>query len=817
MAITRLGICHCAKDALKNFLKNPAAALQASIDALESSFGVDLSIFNGYVAGGTVFLDVNGNNRHDFRDENENGEWDPGEWIEPFTVTDENGHATIYISPDFDRNGNRQLDPDEGVQCRLLTNPTIFQEWDDSGFHGAMALTKSGMLFEMCDEASLWSRVGWERINKVMDVQFHPDGSHVSLSSGYAWATIKGFEEFYLYITKSGGTVPEKMEQLIEKMYYHPLALTRPDFGNIDLNDGGWSPITHLANEAYQIFPKRQEYQYFATEGKEGTPPKSPSMYFPNAGQYVFRTGWGPDEKYLFFGAGPWGASHGNMDALNIYAAYGPHLLLQNAGRGAYSGVGNTVHAGKSLSFNVLSPDWAQENSIPHWKQEKAIGFDPPKRRLRNDQYFGYGEGSFSYGWHKPGMHYQGKWVRQVIFVKGTDPKLTGYYVVIDTVEPADNRPTTWRHPWQLAAANPEVSQTDDSFTAAGGGVAMQVIPVDPDDNMSVGIVRGQEQPELLGWRVYGETANPWNVPTYEWKSDNTFTKAWVIQMQADQNDWPVKSIDAIASANPGEIKFEVKRNDGMTDTIFRRMPGNGLKPFEGAEVSGDVAVLSHNREGHEYARLEISNGDESVAAPRGVPVAQYQLNISERFAKLQTSRLGDSPIQLNNASFEQPEIEEPSGTIEGWDSNSLNGTGVWPADQTESKGDLDGKQVVTIHQGGFIGQTLKDERGRPIAIAPGKTLRIHFHNVPQKDHGPVNMGVYLHAGESKAPQVAKAYSFSDIENKLGTRSIEFTISSEETISKYLPSGWENIPLYLKFHNYSGRMVMDDVKVEVVR
>ncbi|TWT61742.1 heparinase II/III family protein [Rubinisphaera italica] len=702
-------------------------------------------------------------------------------------------------------------------QCRLLTNPTIFQEWDDSGFHGAMALTKSSMLFEMCDEAPLWSRIGWERINKVMDVQFHPDGSHVSLSSGYAWATIKGLEDFYLYVKKSGGTVPKKMEQLISEMYYHPLALTRPDFGNVDLNDGGWSPITHLANEAYEIFPERLDYQFFATGGKEGESPKSPSMYFPNAGHYVFRTGWGSDEKYLFFGAGPWGASHGKMDALNIYAAYGPHLLLQNAGRGAYSGVGNTIHAGKSLSFNVLSPDWAQENSIPHWKQEKAIGFNPPERRFKNDEYFGYGEGSFTYGWHKPGMHYQGKWVRQVIFMKGTDPKLTGYYVVIDTVEPADNRPTTWRHPWQLAAANPVFSQIDNSFRAVGGGVAMQVLPVDPDNNMSVRVIRGQEKPELLGWRVYGETADPWNVPTYEWQAENTFTKAWIIQMQSDKNDWPVQSVHVSSSVNPGEIKFEVRRSDGGMDSILRRTPGSKQTPFRGEEISGDVAVVSQDREGHEYARLEMTGGDNSVAASRGIPVTQYQPNISERFAKVRTSRLGDSPIGLDNASFEQPMIEKPSGTIEGWDSNSLNGTGTWPADQVGVKGEPNGNQVVAIHQGGFIGQILKDERGQPIAIAPGKTIRIHFHNFPHQDHRPINMGVYLHAGEGTAPQVAKAYSFSDDENNLGDQSAELTISSAETLSSYLPKGWENIPLYLKFHNYSGRIVIDDVQVKVVK
>ena len=701
-------------------------------------------------------------------------------------------------------------------QCRLLANPTIFQEWDDSGFHGAMALTKSGMLFEMCDEASLWSRIGWERINTVMDVQFHPDGSHVSLSSGYAWATIKGLEAFYRYMKRSGGTVPKKMEHLIENMYYHPFALTRPDFGNVDLNDGGWSPLTELAKESHELFPERSDYQFFATEGKSGEAPSPPSMYFPNAGQYVFRTGWGPKERFLFFGAGPWGASHGKMDALNIYAAYGPHLLIRNAGRGSYSGVGNTIHAGKSLSFNVLSPDWAQENSIPHWKHEKAIGFNPPKRRFANNEHFDYGEGAFTYGWHKAGMHYQGKWVRQVIFVKGTDPKQTGYYVVIDTVEPFDNRPTTWRHPWQLGLDDPKLIEKKKSIVGREGGAAMQILPVDPDDDMSVRLIRGQEKPALLGWRVYGETARPCNVPTYEWKADSAFTKAWIIQMQSDQSDWPVKSVQVDTSTVRGEINFKVERKDGGMDYVLRRMPGGKEKTFQGAELSGDVAVVSLDRKGHEYARLEMTKGEDSVAASRGVPVAQYQLNISERFANSHASRLGARPIELENSGFELPRVEEPTGAINSWDSNSHRSTGTWPAEQTGAKGTPKGRQVAVIHQGGFIGQVMKDNSGKPVALAPDKIIRVHFQNLPDNKHGAINMGVYLHAGESTGPQVAKAFSFTEKANTQGSKTIEFTISPSETLASYLPDGWEKIPLYLKFHNYAGRVVIDDVRIEVV-
>lgn len=76
-----------------------------------------------------------------------------------------------------------------------------------------------------------------------------------------------------------------------------------------------------------------------------------------------------------------------------------------------------------------------------------AIGFNPPKRRWVSNKHFDYGEGVYEYGWHKPGEHFRGKYLRQVVFVKGDQPTKTGYYLIFDTVEPESDRRCTWRHP----------------------------------------------------------------------------------------------------------------------------------------------------------------------------------------------------------------------------------------------------------------------------------------------------------------------------------------------------------------------------------
>lgn len=505
-------------------------------------------------------------------------------------------------------------------QARLIMNPSSFAAHDDGGAHTTLALLQTALLLPEFAESAEWKATAMKRWDVMLGAQFHPDGSHASLSTGYNWASISALENYLQLFERFGVKAPEKDLALLARAAVHPMLLTAPNQAQVDLNDGGWSTIEDRYQSLQKWFPDRRDFQWMATKGAQGAPPAETSLYFPNAGHYVMRTGWGPEEKYLFFGTGPWGASHGKMDALNVYAQFGNHLLIRNAGRGSYSGIGNTKHAGRSLSFNTLSPDWAQENSIPHWKTEMHIGFHPPKRRWVTNERFDYGEGAFEYGWHNATEHIPGKWLRQVIFVKGGDARKEGYHIVIDTVEPAENKPRTWRHPWQLGlnANNIATRETDRSTTAIAPGAALQILPV---GDMSLRIIQGQEKPELLGWRIYDTTATPWPVPTYEWQAQGTFSRAWVIQMQANESEWPVKSVESHPTEHPGELHFTVHRRDGGSDHVIRRFPGQPPVQFQGDSIASDFAVLCTDSSGTKHTRFEMNEGEDSVAKPAFPPM----------------------------------------------------------------------------------------------------------------------------------------------------------------------------------------------------
>jgi hypothetical protein len=498
-------------------------------------------------------------------------------------------------------------------QAELIMNPTSFAVHDDGGAHTTLALLQTSLLLTEFKASRRWEALALDRWDQIVERQFHPDGSHVSLSTGYNWATILTLENFIRLYEQLGRIPPKKSFDILERALEHPIAVSTPSQTQVALNDGGWGMVDDHYRRTLHWFPHRDDFRWMATRGAEGTPPETTSRYLPNAGQYTMRTGWGANAKFLFFGAGPWGASHGKQDALNIYAQFGNHLLIRDAGRGSYSGVGNTVHAGRSLSYNTLSPDWAQENSIPHWRHEMHIGFHPPNRRWVSDERFEYGEGRFNYGWHRAGEHIRGTWLRQVFFVKGDDPQRDGYYVVIDTVVPEDPTERTWRHPWQLQPDAIEVRE-DKTTVAKGQGMAMQILPVDPVGDLNVSTIRGQEQPELLGWRIYDTTAKNWPVPTYEWSVSGPFSRGWVIQMQSDERDWPVASIEQLASESPGKLQFAVRRRDGGVDHFLRRFLSDKPIEWQGKTIVADVGLVSRNAAGKEIARLAIDDGPESVA-----------------------------------------------------------------------------------------------------------------------------------------------------------------------------------------------------------
>lgn len=488
-------------------------------------------------------------------------------------------------------------------QSRLIMNPSSFAVHDDGGSHICVALLQNAFMLPEFKEAKRWEAEALRRWEEVLDVQLYPDGSHVSLSTGYNWASIYSFLNMIELYRRVERPVPPRFLNALETAFEHPMAISRPDQGQIDMNDGGWGMIDDHMRTAHRMFPERDDFLWMATKGEEGSPPEYTSLYFPNAGHFVLRTGWGPKERYLFMDAGPVGASHGKEDKLNISLDYGGHQLVASGGRGSYAGGPYAAYTGSTRGYNTVLVDGGVQSRIPF--RHEIYGHTPEPRRFVTNDHFDYAEGFHTHGWYAADGHTQGKQTRQILFLKGENPPETSYWVVFDTVAPLDEREHTYEALFHIRRNHAElVDEKTKVVHAWDAAAALRILPA-VTEGLEVELVRAQTEPHIQGWHVVGKHKAPMWTPTFRWRETGLTTRAWVLVPAGAAQDWCVSRTELLA-VEPGLLVFRIHRVDGGNDLVFRRQAMEVNWPLEAIDDSCDVGVISYAADGSESSRLLV-------------------------------------------------------------------------------------------------------------------------------------------------------------------------------------------------------------------
>lgn len=487
-------------------------------------------------------------------------------------------------------------------QCRLIMNPSSFAAHDDGGAHICVALLQTALMLPELKESRRWEAEAVRRWQEVLKVQFHDDGSHVSLSTGYNWASLMAMENMIALYRRVGRHVPQSFLDLLELAYRHPIALSRPDQGQIDMNDGGWGMIDDHMRRAHKLYPHREDFLWMATQGERGSPPDYRSIYFPNAGHVVMRTGWGMNDRYLFMDAGPVGASHGKEDKLNIYVDYGGNQLLASGGRGSYSGGPFAAYTGSTRGYNTILVDGGGQARIPD--RTEIDGHAPERRRWVTTDRFDYAEGFHTHGWFPPGSQVKGRQTRQILFIKGDDPPDTSYWVVVDTVQPADDQQHQYEALFHSRRNHAGVID-DESKTVHcwDTDAALRIIPA-VTEGLDIELIRGQTKPHIQGWHVVGEHRAPMWTPTFKWQATGTTTRAWVLAPSGPDQDGCVDRVE-LKQADDNGLLFCCVRPDGSSDLVYRR-PADQRETvtFDGIELRGDIGVITFNAAGEFVERF---------------------------------------------------------------------------------------------------------------------------------------------------------------------------------------------------------------------
>ena len=489
-------------------------------------------------------------------------------------------------------------------QSRLLMNPTSFAAHDDGGSHGAMALLNNALMLPEFAESKDWMAEALRRWDEILKVQFYPDGSHVSGSTGYNWASLLSLENFIRVCRREKMELPERFLSTLEKGLEHTIGISRPDQGQIDMNDGGWGHVNDHFTRVIDLFPHRSDFRWMATRGRSGNPPEFVSKYYPHAGHVAMRSGWGPRERYLFMDVGPLGASHGKNDKLNIYLALGPHQLISSGGRGSYDANPFSGYASSTRSYNTVLVDDGLQQRV-HLKHTHT-GHITEQRRWKNNDSFDYAEGVYQSGWYTPDKRTTGRHTRQTLFIKGRQPDREGYFIVIDTVEPDDDQMHQYKALFHSRRNEAKLHPEKRIFEGHDTAAKYAIIPADPRD-LELRDVRGQTEPYLQGWHVVGTNHAPMHTAVYSWKAKGTTTRAWILVPALAGESYCVDDVE-LQENDSGLMIATIMLPRGRRDILVRRPQSEAGTPIEvaGQSIDSDVTLLRLGPGDRLIERVEI-------------------------------------------------------------------------------------------------------------------------------------------------------------------------------------------------------------------
>ena len=343
----------------------------------------------------------------------------------------------------------------------------------------ALGLYYLGTIFPEFSDASRWRSTGRQILLEQLPLHVKDDGVYFEQSSYYHRYTTDFYLHFRLLAALNNDSLPELVDDKLQKLLDHLMYITRPD-GTMPLfgdDDGGRLMIfdpAELKNDcrstlatAAVVFD-RADYKFVAGgpareilwlssfdkfEAIKPVGPRQQSVAFREGGYYVMRDGWTADANYLLFDCGPHGVfncGHAHADALAFDLAAKGRTLLVDPGTFSYTGSSEARDWFRSsAAHNTLTLD-GESSSIPagpfSWSSVAKIECTS----WLSDEQFDFVSGRHD-GYQRlatPATH-----SRSILFIKND------YWIVLDEVQSKGNHVADLRFHFD-AGANPLIEAT---------------------------------------------------------------------------------------------------------------------------------------------------------------------------------------------------------------------------------------------------------------------------------------------------------------------------------------------------------------------
>jgi hypothetical protein len=417
-------------------------------------------------------------------------------------------------------------------------------------------LYTEGALFPELKDADSWRKTALDRIALEMNRLVPPDGMEAELTPSYHLVSLEGFLGPLKLAKLNGLSVPDGFKDKILAMYRALVTVMDQSGDDVPTND-----CTTIVNAA-SLAKKGLEIGddpvlEWAASGMTKGQPLPDSTMLPYAGFYTMRSGWKPDDMFLFFKAGPCGAiGHHHEDMLEVVMRAWGKTLLFDPGSYLYD-------QSEWRRFVINTPSHSTVIVDGNWQHRGASPI-PVEGPMNNPwvttPLFDYVAGTYDGGYQKnvydPHRQFSPEtWegdldhsithTRRVLYLRPY------YALVLDTLDGSGSH--TFDALFQLDAPDAHIDQSSQAaFSDNESDAQIGLFPLNRD-NLAVDVVKGQKDP-MLGW--YPEKHRPIPTVRFEKKQEAPALFATLL--------YPYRGSSPSVDGQP----FEVTGNDAWGETL---------------------------------------------------------------------------------------------------------------------------------------------------------------------------------------------------------------------------------------------------------
>jgi peptidoglycan/xylan/chitin deacetylase (PgdA/CDA1 family) len=223
---------------------------------------------------------------------------------------------------------------------QFLASPSNYESSYNHGLDQAMALLVLSENFKDIDQNGQWKKLAIKRLQDGLNTIIDEDGILVENSPYYHFYCLTKYWALGQYLTRNNIVLENGFNGLlnskIKAMTDYGSRILEPDLSIPRLGASIEGKINY-AGEYKELGGFDKHFLNVLTQGMQGEPPVSNSIYYPNAGQTIMRSGWPGKDRYakvaqVIFDVGKYRTNHSDLDALsfNLYANGGE--LLPDSG-----------------------------------------------------------------------------------------------------------------------------------------------------------------------------------------------------------------------------------------------------------------------------------------------------------------------------------------------------------------------------------------------------------------------------------------------------------------------------------------------------